>query len=92
MELLQEIDAVVSFPDLRAQAGLALETANNASIQWQEKRQHGHRKVGRRGQEFASNLAGFVRVYAGFFDLARQAGGPYAEAAYGTLSLFFMVR
>lgn len=82
----------MKIPELRARADLALGNTQDASAQWQEKRRHGHRKAGRLGQEFATNFAGFVRVYAGFVDLARQAGGPYADVAYGTLSLFFMVR
>lgn len=87
-ELLNEIDG---FLDSKAQAGQALSGSSNAMAQWDEKRQHGSRKAGRRTQEFATNFAGFVRVYGAFFDVARQAGGPYAEVAYGTLSLFFMV-
>ncbi|KAL9023119.1 MAG: hypothetical protein Q9180_008380, partial [Flavoplaca navasiana] len=89
--LLQEIDSVVTLPELRDQAHLALNNTHHVSAQWQEKGLHGVRKISRLGQEFATNFAGFVRVYAGFVDLARQAGGPYADVAYGTLSLFFMV-
>ncbi|KAL9636033.1 MAG: hypothetical protein Q9204_002405 [Flavoplaca sp. TL-2023a] len=89
--LLQGIDSVVTLPELRDRAQLALNDTHHVKARWQEKGLHGVRKISRLGQEFATNFAGFVRVYAGFVDLARQAGGPYAEVAYGTLSLFFMV-
>ena len=89
--LLTEVDGFLDSKKLQAQAGQALSGSGNALTQWDEKRQHGSRKAGRRTQEFATNFAGFVKVYGAFFDVARQAGGPYAEVAYGTLSLFFMV-
>ncbi|KAL8919901.1 MAG: hypothetical protein Q9172_004749 [Xanthocarpia lactea] len=88
--LLTEIDGFLNSKELQAQAGQALRASGNALAQWDEKHQHGSRKAGRRTQEFATNFAGFVKVYGAFFDVARQAGGPYSEVAYGTLSLFFM--
>ena len=75
----------------RREASIFLGAAGDAQKTWEEKGQSGSRRVGHHVQDFVTKFAGFVRVYAGFVDLIRQANGGYAEAAYSTLSLFFMV-
>ena len=75
----------------RREASIFLGAAGDAHKTWEDKGQSGSRRVGHHIQTFVTNFAGFVRVYAGFVDLIRQANGGYAEAAYSTLSLFFMV-
>ncbi|KAL2045968.1 hypothetical protein ABVK25_011893 [Lepraria finkii] len=76
---------------LRDQAGLLLGNAEKALGHLDEKRQSGYGRAGKNVQDFANNFAGFIKVYAGFVDVARQAGGPYAEVGYSTLSIFFIV-
>ena len=76
----------------RREASIFLQAAGDAQQTWEAKRQSGARRVGHRIQDFITKFASFVRVYAGFIDLIRQSNGGYAEAAYSTLSLFFMVR
>ena len=65
--------------------------ADQALGRLNEKRQHGSGRFGNNVQEFAVNFAGFVRVYGSFVDVVRQGGSIYAEVAYGTLSMLFMV-
>ena len=89
--LARQIYAALDSVDLRYQASLALEHADDAFDGLNEKRQHGSRRIGHHVQEFVVNFAGFVRVFGGFVDVVRQGGSVYAEAAYGTLSLLFMV-
>ncbi|KAL8937857.1 MAG: hypothetical protein Q9211_003473 [Gyalolechia sp. 1 TL-2023] len=88
--LLQELHLVGEGQQLRTQAGLAINGTHDALAQLDEKRQHWYRKPGRHAQAFVTKFADFVQVYSGIVDVARQAGGPYAEVAYGTLSIFFM--
>ncbi|KAL8734979.1 MAG: hypothetical protein Q9181_002988 [Wetmoreana brouardii] len=85
--LLKEISLFGDGPQLQAQADLAIHNTSDALAQLGEKRRHWYRKLGRHAQELATKFAGFVTVYGSFIDVARQAGGPYAEVAYGTLPL-----
>lgn len=89
--LLVQICSVLDSEELRDQARIAIGEADGALDQVTEKRQHGYGRFGHGVQEFALSFAGFVRVYGSFVDVIRQAGGVYAEVAYGTLSIFLMV-
>ena len=87
-ELERQIQAAQS---PRREASISLQAADGAQKQWEEKGQVGSRRIGHGVQTFITKFAGFVQVYAGFVDLIRQSNGGYAEAAYSTLSLLFMV-
>ena len=89
--LQKQIESVLEGPELRSKAGCVLENADDALNQLIKKRQHGPGRFSKNVQDFATNFAGFLRVYGGFVDVVRQGGGIYAEVAYGSLSLFFMV-
>ncbi len=89
--LQEQIYYVLDSEDLRSQARITIGDADGALVQLDEKRQHGYGRFGHGVQEFALSFAGFVRVYGSFVDVVRQAGGVYAEVAYGTLSIFLMV-
>ena len=89
--LAKQVDLIFDSEESRARAGQLLVDANQAQTQWSEKRQHGYGKFGKNTQDFATNFADFIKVYGGFVDVVRQAGGVYAEVAYSTLSLFFVV-
>ncbi|KAL8721612.1 MAG: hypothetical protein Q9225_001735 [Loekoesia sp. 1 TL-2023] len=78
------------YQSVRREASVFLKAADDAHEQWDEKGRSGTSRLGRGMQKFVSNFVDFVRAYAGFVDLIRQSNGLYAEAAYGTLSLFFM--
>ena len=81
----------LQLPSDRESLDKAIEEAINKEKVWEEKGQRGLRKFGRGVQSFATTFQAFVKNYAGFIDLVREAGGPYGEAAYSTLSLLFMV-
>ena len=76
---------------LRSHAATDLNAANMARDHWTEKGEHGSGRLKRSIQDFSTKFAGFLRVYSGFIDVVRQAGGCYADVAYGTLSIFFTV-
>lgn len=70
----------------------ALHTAVDAHAKYQENRATGGRKIGRIAQNFFTQFSDFIRAYSGIIELLRSAGQVYGDVAYGTLSIFLIVR
>ncbi|PQE06025.1 hypothetical protein CJF30_00004962 [Rutstroemia sp. NJR-2017a BBW] len=73
--------------------GVALEGLDNAEKTHEaylHNRQHGPKRVGRWGQEFASTFADFLSAYSGIIDIVKSAGAPYGEIAYQSLSILLV--
>lgn len=65
--------------------------ADGAKYSYDIKRLRGRRKLGAKVQRAVNAFAEFLAAYSGFISLMKGAAGPYGEAAYETLSIFFIV-
>ena len=75
------------------------ETANNVlgeglfrKSKWSKDRTEGARGVNTRFQNFSAKMARFLEANEVILELVKAAGEPYATAAYGIMSLLFIVR
>lgn len=65
-----------------------LREAEDTRSKWLKKRS----KVSRNIQQFAAKFSGFLEAYSGIVEVVKGADQQYGGLAYGTLSLFFIVR
>jgi hypothetical protein len=91
-EEIQKQIETLTLSELQEKVDGGLGDAVKAHSKWLMKREKGAKKVGSSLQRFVTCFSDFLDAYSGIVDIVKNAGFPYSNVAYGTLSLFITVR